>query len=205
MKVLLITGGILFLLLSFILFVAAIVVFFVARSRRAKAGGIAQPGAQARPVPQPQPVAAPRPPVPQPPAPRPAAPPPPPPPPPPPAPTPPAEPVDGDGTIVIDRRQTFGALHGTAGALAGRILPIDTEGFFIGRDKSLSQVVIENPSVSKRHVWVGMRDGAVIAVDQQSTNGTYLNGGSSRISEVRLQPGDTLVISDDVATLEYRL
>jgi pSer/pThr/pTyr-binding forkhead associated (FHA) protein len=99
----------------------------------------------------------------------------------------------------------FGALHGVGGALAGRILPIDTAGFFIGREQSLSQVVIDNPSVSKRHVWVGVKDGAVVVADQQSTNGTYLNSDPARVTETRLKPGDILIISDDVAKLEYRV
>lgn len=189
MKVLLLVGGVLLLILGFVLCVAAVIVFFVSRSRRAKA--------QAMPVAQPQPAPQP---VPQP-TPQPVAPTPPPPPPPPPA---PVAPPDPEGTVVIDTRRQFGALHGTSGPVAGRIFPIDAAGFYIGRDKTLSQVVIENPSVSKRHVWVGIRDGAVIAVDQNSTNGTYVNSVGTRITEVRLNPGDTLIISDDVARLTYR-
>lgn len=204
MKVLLIVGGVLFLLLAFLLFAAAVVMFFVARSRRAKAAGQPQPQQPVAPMPQ---TAAPmsRPASPEsqpPPPPLPTAPPPP----PAPAPAPTPAPFDADGTVVLDsrRNQTFGALHGTAGALTGRILPIDESGFYIGRDKTVSQVVIENPSVSKRHVWIGVRDGNVMAIDQQSTNGTYLKGQTGRIGEVRLSPGDILVISDDVASLEYR-
>ncbi len=207
MKVLLIVGGVLFLLLAFVLFVAAVVVFFMARSRRAKAAAAGQ---------GPQPVAPVAPPMapsatpttapgaqPAPPAPRAVT--------PMPQPVPtsqpaPAGPFDADGTVVLDARknQTFGALHGVSGALAGRILPIDQAGFYIGREKTVAQVVIENPSVSKRHVWVGVRDGVVVAIDQQSTNGTYLNDNPTRISEARLSPGDTLIVSDDVARLEYR-
>jgi hypothetical protein len=207
MKMLLIVGGVLFLLLAFFLFAAAVVVFFMARSKRAHAVG-AQPGSKpaAGPVPTYNPPAPPA-------APRPTAPPPPPAPvlPPPvaaaavkPA---PMAPADADGTVVLDSRKAlmFGALHGVGGALAGRILPIDAAGFYIGRDQSLSQVVIDNPSVSKRHVWVGVNDGSVVVADQQSTNGTYLNSDPARVTETRLKPGDILIISDDVAKLEYRV
>lgn len=193
MKVLLLIGGVLFLLLALLLFVAAAIVLFVSRSRLAKAAGDTQPAAKAAPRPQrPTPHAVP---------------------PPPPPPVVPVatvaqsvEPPDPDGTVVLNTRagQAFGALHGVSGALAGRRFPIEASGFYIGRDMSQSQVVIENPSVSKRHVWIGARDGAAVAVDQQSTNGTYLNDTETRIGEVRLSPGDTLIISDDVARLQYR-
>jgi pSer/pThr/pTyr-binding forkhead associated (FHA) protein len=74
----------------------------------------------------------------------------------------------------------------------------------VGRDRTLAQVVIEEPSVSKRHVWVGVREGVVTAIDQSSTNGTYLNTIGTRVGQVRLSPGDTLIISDDVARLVYK-
>lgn len=191
MKTLLLVGGVLFLLLALVLFAAAVVVFLIGRSRRAKAAVPSQrPQAPTAPPPPPRGIT---PSVPPPmPAPAVAAPP------------PPPVADDPDGTIVLNTRGGAGALHGVAGALAGRSFPIDAVGFYIGRDRTQSQVVIENPSVSKRHVWVGMRDGAVVAVDQQSTNGTYLNDPARRIGEVRLAPGDTLIISDDVARLEYR-
>lgn len=185
MKVLLIAGGVLFLVLAFVLFAAAVIVFFVSRSRRARAAAPAPSPAR------PQPVAPPQPPPPPPPQQRP--------------PDPDAT-VAADGTVVVDSRrfQQFGALHGVAGALNGRVFPIDVQGFYIGRDKTAAQVVIDNGSVSKRHVWIGVRDGVPVAIDQQSTNGTYLNSLTTRIGEARLSPGDTLIISDDVARLEYR-
>ena len=179
MKALLLVGGVLFLLLAVALFAAAVIVFFVGRSRRAKAAVPPGPHVppQAHVPPQPQRVS-----------------------------PPPPPPPDPAGTVVVDTRrlQSYGAMHGISGALAGRVFPLDAAGFTIGRDATQAQVVIENPGVSKRHVWIGVRDGAVMAVDQQSTNGTYLDGTSGRIGEARLSPGDTLIISDDVTRLQYR-
>ena len=99
---------------------------------------------------------------------------------------------------------SLGSLHATSGPLAGQTFPLKMDGFYIGRDRSVSQIVIETPSVSKRHVWVGIRDGVPTAIDQSSTNGTYLNTLGTRIGTVRLTPGDTLIISDDVARFVYR-
>lgn len=191
MKVLLIVSGVLFLLLAFALFVGAIVIFFVARKRKrmvpadvaAAPGASLEPGRQARverPVHQPQSAVG-----------------------------EPAKPAaftpDANSTVVIDTRrpQPKGALRAISGTLAGQTFPIDTKGFYIGRDRSVSEVVIESPSVSKRHVWIGVRDGEVFAIDQKSTNGTFLNAPGSPIDQTRLSPGDTLIISDDVARFTF--
>jgi predicted component of type VI protein secretion system len=91
-----------------------------------------------------------------------------------------------------------------AGPLIGRVFPIDPNGFYIGRDRALSQVVVDHASVSKRHVWIGYRDGAVMAIDQGSTNGTFLNTLGARMTERRLADGDTLIISHDIARFAYR-
>lgn len=96
-------------------------------------------------------------------------------------------------------------MHAVSGPLAGQSFPLKMDGFYIGRDRTQSQIVIEHPSVSKRHVWVGIKDGAVTAIDQASTNGTYLNTLGTRIGQVRLSPGDTLILSDDVARFVYKV
>ena len=98
----------------------------------------------------------------------------------------------------------YGSMRGVGGALAGQVLQIEENGFYIGRDRVMSQIVIDDPRVSKRHVWIGVRGGNVVASDQSSTNGTYLNAIGPRITEVRLAPGDTIIISDDVARLTYQ-
>lgn len=191
MKTLLVVGGVLLLLLGVALLVAALVVFLIARNRAAKGGG--QPYVPVQPMaPPPPPPAA----VPVPDLPPPA-------PPPPPAPAPAPE-FDSDATVLAGSTG-LGALYAVSGALAGQTFPLKMDGFYIGRDRTLSQVVIEDPSVSKRHLWVGVREGVVTAVDQSSTNGTYLNTLGTRIGQVRLTPGDTLILSDDVARFEYKV
>ena len=218
MKTLLLVGGVLFLLLGFLLLVAAIVVFLIARNRRAKAlgpqAGMPQPMQQPRPAPPaqparpvaPPPAAAPRPAAPPPPLPPPPSSPPrqsPLPPPPAAAPAPAPPPSDSDATVIAGVA-SFGTLHCTIGLLAGQSFPIKLDGVYIGRDRTQAQIVIEHPSVSKRHVWIGVREGAVVAVDHGSTNGTYLNEVGTRIAQVGLTPGDTIIISDDIARFVYK-
>jgi glucose/arabinose dehydrogenase len=186
MNSILVVGGVLLVLLGALLLIAALVMYFVGRNKQPAAAS-----APYRPQPSPNPIP-PAPVVPPPAPPQPAAP-----------PSPIILPGDTDATVVADRLG-FGAMHATSGPLAGQSFPLKTDGFYIGRDRTVSQVVIETPSVSKRHVWVGIRDGVPTAIDQGSTNGTYLNTLGTRIGQVRLAPGDTLIISDDVARFVYR-
>ncbi|MEK6299878.1 MAG: trypsin-like peptidase domain-containing protein [Acidobacteriota bacterium] len=101
---------------------------------------------------------------------------------------------------------SLGSITCTSGTLDGKRFEITPEGIFIGRDGSLSQIVITDERVSKRHVWIGPRKGQVVATDQGSTNGTFLNSlGSARIQEVPLNPGETLIIcAADVARFVYQ-
>lgn len=135
----------------------------------------------------------------------------------PPAPPPPA-PMEGGSTVLVDpaefakatvaqaRPGYYGKLVGVKGILEGREVPIDESGFFIGRDHTMAQLVLSDPRVSKKHCWVGVRGGEVWAVDQGSTNGTYVNQiDAGRINERRLERGDVVIISEDVSRFEFRL
>ena len=69
------------------------------------------------------------------------------------------------------------------------------QGLYIGRDRQRAQVVVTDPQVSGRHVWVGPVNGSIIARDQASTNGTYLNDRlTQRITETELHDADTLTL-----------
>lgn len=220
MKTLLLVGGVLLLLLGLLLLVAAGVAFLIARSRNAKAAGAPGVAPQPQPqhpagspgasVPRVPPIAAapmPRPHTPEEPRNRgtqepvrvaaaPVA-----------APSAPARTAASqavDATVVASK-PSWGALHLVSGKVAGQTFPIPADGFYIGRDRVLAQVVVDDPSASKKHVWVGLREGVVTAIDQSSTNGTYLNTIGTRIGQVKLSPGDTLIISDDVARFVYKI
>jgi len=111
--------------------------------------------------------------------------------------------VVAGGTVSM---QWYGLLHCTSGELEGERFFIEDEGFYIGRDPALSKVVVDDSRVSKRHVRIMTRDGKVVAIDQDSTNGTYLNKvGSARITEVVLKKGDVLILADDAASFKYQI
>jgi len=99
----------------------------------------------------------------------------------------------------------YGSIRFVSGALAGKQFDIKPEGQYVGRDGTSSQVVVPDPRISKRHLWIGVRDGRVVIVDQDSRNGTFVNDPkSARVKETSLNPGDTVILGEsDVARFEY--
>jgi predicted component of type VI protein secretion system len=100
---------------------------------------------------------------------------------------------------------TYGTIKFVSGVLTGEEFAVEPEGAYIGREPSLSQIVVSDPRISKRHLWVGVRDGVVTVVDQESRNGTFINDPrSERIHEAKLNSGDTVIMGEsDVARFEY--
>jgi len=136
--------------------------------------------------------------------------------PPPPMPTPAS--TAGDQGMTVDLSRTiaitpeldtapinYGSIKFISGALAGKEFPIKPDGEFVGRDSGSAQVVIPDPRISKRHLWIGVREGRVMIVDQESRNGTFVNDPkSARVKEISLNPGDTVILGEsDVARFEY--
>jgi serine protease Do len=100
----------------------------------------------------------------------------------------------------------YGSIKFVSGLLAGQKFDVTPDGSCIGRDSSLSQIVITDPRISKRHVWIGVKDGRVIITDQNSRNGTFVNDPKSqRVTEAPLRQGDTVILGEsDVARFEYQ-
>lgn len=124
----------------------------------------------------------------------------------------------GDQGMTIDLSRTmaltadenafpnYGAIHFVSGPLSGQRFEIKADGNFIGRDGGSSQIVIGDPRISKRHVWIGVKNGRVVIEDQNSRNGTFVNDPrSARVTETSLNPGDTVILGEsDVARFEYQ-
>lgn len=138
------------------------------------------------------------------------------PPPPPPAPAPHIMGADQGMTVDLSRTvaltaddnafpPSYGSIHFVSGPLNGQRFEIKAAGDFIGRDGGSSQIVIGDPRISKRHVWIGVKNGRVVIEDQNSRNGTFVNDPrSSRVTETSLNPGDTVILGEsDVARFEY--
>jgi len=202
--------AVLFILL--LLLIIIIVGIVIARKRKGKKAGPAVPDSgRAQPRPAPAPAA---------PSPSPvvshARPSPPPPPPPPPAPAPHVMAADQGMTVDLSRtmaitadgdsfKPNYGSIKFVSGPLSGQQFEIKADGDFIGRDGGSSQIVIGDPRISKRHLWIGVRNGRVVIEDQNSRNGTFVNDPrSARVTEQALNSGDVVILGEsDVARFEY--
>jgi uncharacterized protein YneF (UPF0154 family) len=127
---------------------------------------------------------------------------------------PPVEPeaaeFDPSRTVAIVRDPptveiSYGKIKFVSGVLSGEEFEIEPAGAYIGREPSLAQIVVSDPRISKRHLWVGIRDGAVTIVDQESRNGTFVNDPrSERVHEAKLNSGDVVIMGEsDVARFEF--
>jgi hypothetical protein len=116
---------------------------------------------------------------------------------------------DPSRTVAITRENTvaisYGSIKFVSGALSGEEFEVSPEGSYIGRESTLAQIVVPDPRISKRHMWIGVKDGLVRIVDHDSRNGTFVNDPKSeRITEATLTSGDTVILGEsDVARFEY--
>jgi hypothetical protein len=78
------------------------------------------------------------------------------------------------------------------------LLALDWSGrrgeLLVGRHHACD-VVLSDPSVSRRHARLVFRDGSWVLQDLESTNGTTVNG--VRVGRCALRPGDLLALGDE--------
>jgi serine protease Do len=90
-----------------------------------------------------------------------------------------------------------GMLTCTRGALRGQRFTLTGEGVLIGRQPGVAQVIVDDGRASGQHCWVRWEGERLFAVDQSTTNGTFVNDPSrGRISRAELKNGDVLIIAD---------
>ena len=118
--------------------------------------------------------------------------------------------VDLSRTVAITQdgdafNANYGSIKFVSGPLMGQQFKIKHDGEFIGRDGGSAQIVIGDPRISKRHLWIGVRGGRVVIEDQNSRNGTFVNDPrSARVGETQLNAGDTVILGEsDVARFEF--
>jgi FHA domain-containing protein len=68
-----------------------------------------------------------------------------------------------------------------------------TETLLLGRHSGCD-VVVDGPTVSRRHAQLIFRDGSWVLHDLGSTNGTIVNG--ARVTRCQLRPGDQLTLGE---------
>ncbi|HEY0478718.1 MAG TPA: FHA domain-containing protein [Kofleriaceae bacterium] len=102
--------------------------------------------------------------------------------------------------------QTVGSVTCTRGQLAGQRFALTATGVIVGRQPGVAHVLVTDHRASGRHVWIGHENGILVAVDQNTTNGTYINDvASGRITRSALRDGDIIIVGDpDCLSLQVR-
>jgi serine protease Do len=95
----------------------------------------------------------------------------------------------------------------TRGLLYGQHFTLGPQGILIGRQPGVAQIVINDSRASGKHVWIGFENGQLYAIDQGTTNGTFVNDvRNGRISKAPLKDGDVVIVAEpDVLTLQLKL
>jgi FHA domain/Domain of unknown function (DUF1707) len=100
---------------------------------------------------------------------------------------------------VARQRWTWPRWRAARRAASARV-PLPAQGtIVVGRSRGCD-VVVPRPTVSRHHLELRALDGAWLAVDLGSSNGTWLMG--RRVGRARVTPGDELVLGDCAVVLE---
>jgi hypothetical protein len=100
---------------------------------------------------------------------------------------------DAWAAIVAQLRTANGRCASSAASLLLTLDPIRSESLLLGRHPRCD-VVVCNPSVSRRHAQLTFRDGVWVIQDLASTNGTTVNG--VRVGRATLRAGDIVTLAD---------
>jgi pSer/pThr/pTyr-binding forkhead associated (FHA) protein len=102
---------------------------------------------------------------------------------------------------------SIGSVTCMRGPLQGQRFALTTTGIVVGRQPSVAHVIVDDQRASGKHVWIGMEQGRLVAIDQGTTNGTYINDITrGRISRAELRDGDVVIVGEpDCCSLQVRL
>jgi serine protease Do len=90
-----------------------------------------------------------------------------------------------------------GSLTCTRGKLVGQRFSLTPEGILIGRQPGVAHIVVNDGRASGEHVWLKWEEGKLFAIDQGTTNGTFLNDlKRGRISRAEVKDGDVVIVAD---------
>ena len=101
---------------------------------------------------------------------------------------------------------SVGSVTCTRGELAGQRFALTATGIIIGRQPGVAHVLVNDHRASGKHVWIGLDNGVLVAIDQNTTNGTYINDVSrGRITRSPLRDGDIVIVGEpDCLSLQVK-
>lgn len=102
--------------------------------------------------------------------------------------------------------QSVGSVTCTRGQLAGQRFALTMTGIIVGRQPGVAHVLVNDHRASGKHVWIGVENGILVAIDQNTTNGTYINDvARGRISRTALRDGDVIIVGEpDCLSLQVK-
>lgn len=102
---------------------------------------------------------------------------------------------------------SIGSVTCTRGQLLGQRFALSATGIIIGRQPGVAHILVNDHRASGRHVWIGLENGVLLAVDQNTTNGTYINDvARGRITRHALRDGDVIIVGEpDCLSLQVKL
>ena len=118
-----------------------------------------------------------------------------------------APPAQGQVAPTAFGSLAIGALNCVRGQLQGQRFALTATGIIVGRQPGVAHVLVNDHRASGKHVWIGFDQGKLVAIDQGTTNGTFVNDVQrGRISRAELRNGDTVIVGDpDCLTLQVVL
>jgi len=109
--------------------------------------------------------------------------------------------IDSSGSFVGGQPSGSYAMYGELQPLGGGDpIPLLKTTLLLGRRES-ADIVLRFPNVSGSHCELSLVDGYWYVKDLGSSNGTKVNG--TRVSEQRLEPGDTLSVAKHEYEVSY--
>ena len=102
---------------------------------------------------------------------------------------------------------SIGSLTCVRGQLHGQRFALTATGVIVGRQPGVAHVLVNDHRASGKHVWLGIEGGKLVAIDQGTTNGTFLNDVTrGRITRAELRDGDVVIVSEpDCCSLQVKL
>jgi hypothetical protein len=101
---------------------------------------------------------------------------------------------------------SVGSLTCTRGQLIGQRFAVTATGIIVGRQPGVAHVLVNDHRASGKHVWIGVDNGVLVAIDQNTTNGTYVNDlARGRITRTALRDGDVIIVGEpDCLSLQVK-
>jgi hypothetical protein len=102
---------------------------------------------------------------------------------------------------------SIGNITCTRGLLMGQRFALTPTGIIVGRQPGVAHILVNDSRASGKHVWIGLENNRLVAIDQGTTNGTFLNDVKhGRISRVELKDGDIVIVAEpDCLSLTIKL